>query len=85
MKRDTLLALSAAAVIGGLGLLFLASQTDACPEPELQPNFNVNQYLGIWYENARDAAILFEKGDCQVARYSGEDLDTLGQLTVINS
>ena len=85
MKRDTLLALSAAAVIGGLGLMLLASQTDACPEPDLQPNFNVNQYLGIWHENARDGAIRFEKGDCQAARYSSEDLETLGQLTVINS
>ncbi len=41
--------------------------------------------MGIWYENARDAAIRFEKGDCQVARYSNEDLATEGKITVINS
>lgn len=44
-----------------------------CPEPELHASFDVNQYVGTWYEIRRDKSILFEYGDCVQARYSLRD------------
>ena len=41
-----------------------------CDSPALQPNFNVNSYLGPWHEHARDKGILFEYGDCVQAGYT---------------
>ena len=85
MKRNSLMLLSGLALLGGISLLLIANSSEPCPDPVLQPNFDPKQYLGIWYENARDGSIKFEKGDCQVARYSSEDLETEGKITVINS
>lgn len=53
-----------------------------CPEPELQVSFDVNQYLGTWYEYARDDGIIFEYGGCSQARY---DLRSDGLISVQNS
>ena len=32
--------------------------------------FDLNQYLGVWYEQKRDKSILFEYGECVQAGYS---------------
>ena len=34
-----------------------------CPQPETDPNFDLDQYYGVWYEYARDPNY-FEDGDC---------------------
>ena len=41
-----------------------------CPSPSLQSGFDVSQYVGTWYEIARDKNIPFEYGDCTQARYA---------------
>ena len=41
-----------------------------CGKPELEANFDVNQYLGPWHEYGRDKSILFEYGECTQAKYS---------------
>ena len=41
-----------------------------CPEMNTKANFDLNRYLGVWYEQKRDKSILFEYGECQQAGYS---------------
>ncbi|KAM6971003.1 apolipoprotein D-like [Tautogolabrus adspersus] len=40
-----------------------------CPQPSVQENFNVAQYMGTWYEVEKLPAI-FERGTCNQATYS---------------
>ena len=40
-----------------------------CPNVKLQENFNVNSYMGLWYEFERSSNIPFEKGICINAFY----------------
>lgn len=40
-----------------------------CPTPPVQENFEVNKYLGRWYEIEKIPAS-FEKGNCNQANYS---------------
>ena len=69
-------------------LLAFIGETEAkrswggCPKPALQSNFDPTQYVGTWYEIARDKNIPFEYGDCTQARYG---LQPDGLLTVQNS
>ena len=46
-------------------------ESAACPSNlSLQPDFKITKYLGLWYEQAKDqAASVFERGECQQARY----------------
>lgn len=53
-----------------------------CPRPAKVQNFDLNRYLGIWYENYRDSSIPFESGDCVMAQYS---LREDGKVKVVNS
>ena len=42
-----------------------------CPEITRQQDFDVNKYEGLWYEQARDRATIFELGArCVTARYT---------------
>ena len=42
-----------------------------CDQPTLQPNFDIKQYTGKWFEIKRDAATSYEvNADCVQARYS---------------
>ena len=41
-----------------------------CPDMTTKANFNLDQYLGVWYEQKRDKSILFEYGECIQAGYS---------------
>nr|XP_040023862.1 apolipoprotein D-like [Gasterosteus aculeatus aculeatus] len=52
-----------------------------CPAPEVQPNFNLTQYLGRWYEIERLPAS-FERGKCIEANYA---LNEDGTIQVLNS
>jgi len=38
-----------------------------CPQVQLQENFDVTKYTGVWYEQARDKAFPQEKYDCNTA------------------
>lgn len=45
-----------------------------CPAVELQANFDIDQYLGKWYEIFRAESVPFgSDGDCAVVRYSRKD------------
>ncbi|KAF0028463.1 apolipoprotein Db [Scophthalmus maximus] len=52
-----------------------------CPTAKVQPNFNLQQYLGRWYEIARLPAS-FERGTCIQANYA---LREDGTIRVLNS
>ncbi|KAG7487391.1 hypothetical protein MATL_G00022920 [Megalops atlanticus] len=52
-----------------------------CPEPLVQPNFNLQKYLGKWYEIEKLPAS-FEKGKCIEANYS---LRADGTIKVFNT
>ncbi|XP_023680163.1 apolipoprotein D-like [Paramormyrops kingsleyae] len=52
-----------------------------CPDPPVQPKFNLQKYLGKWYEIAKLPA-QFEKGQCIEANYSIRDD---GSIKVFNS
>ncbi|XP_007517485.1 apolipoprotein D [Erinaceus europaeus] len=51
-----------------------------CPTPPVQENFDVNKYLGRWYEIEK-IPVSFEKGTCNQASYS---LMENGNIKVIN-
>ncbi|XP_053715963.1 apolipoprotein Db [Synchiropus splendidus] len=51
-----------------------------CPCPKVQPNFELQKYLGRWYEIAKLPAS-FERGKCIEANY---DLRKDGTIQVIN-
>ena len=53
-----------------------------CPSPTLQSSFDITQYVGTWYEIARDKNIPFEYGDCTQARYAALSGD---KISVHNS
>ena len=55
-----------------------------CDEPELITDFDVESYLGLWYEQYRDAEFRpsGEDGDCVTAHY---DLYSNGKVQVYNS
>ena len=45
------------------------------------PVLDINNYLGLWYEQARDNETPFQKGDCASAVYSEEE----NKYYVVNS
>ncbi|XP_053268999.1 apolipoprotein Db [Pleuronectes platessa] len=65
-------------------LPLVAAQTihwGPCPTPKVQPGFNLQQYLGRWYEIEKLPAS-FERGKCIEANYS---LRKDGTIRVLNS
>ncbi|XP_037136384.1 apolipoprotein Db isoform X1 [Syngnathus acus] len=52
-----------------------------CPTPKVQPSFNLQQYLGRWYEIAKLPAS-FERGKCIEANYA---IRPDGTIRVLNS
>ncbi|XP_037693783.1 apolipoprotein D [Choloepus didactylus] len=72
-------------LLSTLAGLFQAAEGQAfhlgkCPNPPVQANFDVNKYLGTWYEIEKIPAS-FEKGSCIQANYS---LMENGNIKVIN-
>merc|ERR1712243_43962 len=55
--------------------------TGKCPQPPVQDNFDVSQYLGKWYEIQKLPAV-FQRGECSTANYS---LNSPGVVGVVNS
>lgn len=52
-----------------------------CPTPKVQPNFNLEQYLGKWYEIEKLPAS-FERGKCIEANYAVRKDSTIQVLNV---
>ncbi|ELK38027.1 Apolipoprotein D [Myotis davidii] len=72
-------------LLSALAGLFRAAEGQAfhlgkCPTPPVQENFDVNKYLGRWYEIEK-IPVSFEKGSCIQANYS---LMENGNIKVIN-
>ena len=71
-----------------LALLFCtASATlfpnQQCETPDVLESFDLNQFVGLWYEQYKDPNTIFEHpGDCGTAYYSFRDD---GYLDVYNS
>ena len=72
----------------GLMTLTLLNQVQAgwnwgwCPDMATKASFDLNQYLGVWYEQRRDKSVLYEYGECVQAGYlQGQD----GLVNVHNS
>ena len=59
-----------------------ANVVDQCQMPAVQQNFDIEAYLGLWYEQRRDQDCRYEQGICDTAQYS---LRTDGNLRVLNS
>lgn len=54
-----------------------------CPAVDYElDKFEVDKYMGTWYEISRSKSIPFEKGDCAQANYS---IDQEGNIVVLNS
>ena len=54
-----------------------------CDQPTLQPDFDIQRYLGTWFEIQRDAGTTFQLGgDCTQARYA---LNPDGTVNVHNT
>lgn len=70
------------ATLALVGLVNAGITTGSCPSPALQQNFDASKYLGLWFEQARDAGMPWESNDCQQARYS---LNADGTVKVHNS
>ncbi len=71
----------------GTGVLtggYIASRVifGSCPKVELMRDFEVDKYLGTWYEMMRSDSIKFEEGTCITANYS---LLESGKIKVLNS
>jgi len=70
------------AALALVGLVNAGISSGQCPAPVLQANFNAVNYMGLWYEQARDQSMPWESYDCQQARYS---LNADGTVAVLNS
>lgn len=53
-----------------------------CQMPEVQQEFDLNSYLGLWYEARRDKDCIYESGICNTASYS---LNDDGSIRVLNN
>jgi lipocalin len=56
--------LTTLAIVAMLGSAAAKLSFGRCPEPSLKAGFDKLQYVGTWFEYARDKSILFEYGDC---------------------
>ena len=73
-----------------LSALLLSSVVDAklffgkgCEHPDLEQEFDINRYLGVWYEIYKDPSFYWEKGgECTTATYTLKDD---GNVNVYNS
>jgi apolipoprotein D and lipocalin family protein len=72
-----------AIILIGLVAIRCEFKTGGCPKIQYELNsFELNRYLGKWYELAREKSIPFQKTDCTNAVYS---LNDDGTIKVLNS
>ena len=60
----------------------LSIQNVPCDNPKLVANYDIDKFLGTWYELRRNFDLPFEGGDCVTAQYAKR---TDGGIDVINS
>ena len=71
-----------------IATVFAAQQVSAsnvfrgCQEPSMQQDFDLDAYLGVWYEQRRDKDCSYESGVCNTAHYS---LNEDGTIRVRNN
>ena len=65
-----------------LGTAFATRSNGSCEKLALQQNFDASQYVGTWFEQARDKNFLFEHYDCAQARYTAKPN---GDIAVLNT
>jgi lipocalin len=70
------------AALALVGLVNAGISTGQCPTPALKDPFHAYNYMGVWYEQARDQTMPWESYDCQQARYT---LNADGTVAVLNS
>jgi len=80
LKKNSVLTLTLLAAL--LAPIEAAWKWGGCPKPTLQSSFDLTQYVGTWYEIARDPNLPFEYGDCTQARYA---IESNGHISVHNS
>jgi apolipoprotein D and lipocalin family protein len=56
-----------------IGLAWGKFSWGSCPKVTLQSNFELERYMGTWYEILRTKDANFEKGDCVRATYTLND------------
>ena len=59
-----------------------ATYPRACQEPEVVQDFDLEAYLGLWYEIVRDKDTNYEHGICNTANYS---IRADGNIRVLNN
>ena len=57
-------------------------QARKCQDPPVVQNFDINAFLGEWYEIVRDKDCWYEKGICNTATYALKDD---GHIRVLNN
>ena len=65
-----------AAIISALtfiGLTNAAVYPRGCQNPKVVQNFDLDRYLGLWYEIVRDKDTSYEHGICSTAQYALKD------------
>jgi lipocalin len=55
-----------------------------CPEVKIQENFDLNRYVGTWYQHSLVKGAPYENGNCEQARYRIKDMAT-GEIEVFNT
>ena len=72
-------------LISTIGLAVAANaavQPRGCQNPTVVQNFDLNAYLGLWYEIVRDKDTSYENGICNTANYS---IKADGHIRVLNN
>ena len=41
-----------------------------CPKAQVMQGFDLDRYVGMWYEQVRDKSVWYETGDCVQAKYT---------------
>ena len=62
--------------------LICRSSSASCADHETQADFDVESYMGLWYEYSRSDNVPFEGGSCITAQYT---LDSKRKVGVTNS
>lgn len=72
------------ALLGVVGVCQAVIRQGQCPTVPVQEDFNLNRYLGRWYEIQRYEAEFQVNLDCTTAQYSLAD-PNVARVTVVNS
>ena len=48
----------------------------ACQKPEVVPYFELDKYMGAWFEQSRDKKCIYEFGECAIGNYTLQEDNT---------